>query len=152
MFSPFRFFSPLSDDNPRLPRRKVGAIRRRILKISGVPTSMGPRRFSRGMLVPEILSQPLKMRLQWGHGVSAVECYAGPGHRYLDQLASMGPRRFSRGMWCNWRPGRAGICRFNGATAFQPWNGWDRKTTSHCCRRFNGATAFQPWNARSSLP
>ena len=41
----------------------------------------------------------------------------------------------------------AGLCGFNGATAFLPWNSCrrERPEPPPCC--FNGATAFLPWNS-----
>ena len=39
--------------------------------------------------------------------------------------------------------------RFNGATAFQPWNFPRLRSGSTAREGFNGATAFQPWNSRT---
>ena len=107
--------------------------------------SMGPRHFSRGILVLCIkrsmhcslqwghgisaveLSDLLMYdewsdQLQWGHGISAVEFSKKPDRLRVPQSASMGPRHFSRGI----NPAASGetssLRSFNGATAFQPWN------------------------------
>ena len=65
-------------------------------------------------------------RLQWGHGLSAVEM-TNAGHAY-----------------------RADRPSFNGATAFQPWKSEKALALRPCGKCFNGATAFQPWKLPGS--
>ena len=59
--------------------------------------SMGPRHFSRGKIDLGVKPTAFQLKLQWGHGISAVESsWLGMGHGGEHQ-------------------------GFNGATAFQPW-------------------------------
>ena len=59
--------------------------------------SMGPRPFSRGNDSAPTRFRISWGRLQWGHGLSAVEIRCGFCLLALHHLASMGPRPFSRG-------------------------------------------------------
>ena len=115
-------------------------------------------------------------RLQWGHGLAAVDGRKPRADRHQAK-ASMGPRPCGRGRAaraCTWSPswpasmgprpcgrGRAGTTTttirrapsFNGATALRPWTAhhvlgvdWE---ADHC---FNGATALRPWTASQPPP
>ena len=84
---------------------------------------MGPRHFSRGKAFADEME----------------------GRHFA---ASMGPRHFSRGKTAEAVAETAEYCRFNGATAFQPWKDVPSDTTAPTNNSgFNGATAFQPWKA-----
>ena len=61
------------------------------------------------------------IRLQWGHGFSAVEIWLPGDWSDSTQTASMGPRLFSRGNGQRAVRKHADPASFNGATAFQPW-------------------------------
>ena len=91
------------------------------------PASMGPRFFNRGKV--NLISQSGPVR------------FASMGPRFFNRgktgrclgtcrriLASMGPRFFNRGKRCISEGGRSGICRFNGASVFQP-----RKAPAYGC-------------------
>ena len=84
--------------------------------------SMGPRPFSRGNESAATSDSTTAARLQWGHGLSAVEIGAVAAGVVSARLASMGPRPFSRGNGVSAVAGRFPYYGgFNGATAFQPW-------------------------------
>ena len=63
------------------------------------------------------------LRLQWGHGLAAVD-------------GSAAARR------------RASAACFNGATALRPWTASALDTRAELSLGFNGATALRPWTAR----
>ena len=111
------------------------------------------------------------LRLQWGHGLAAVDgCTCIPSHACAPRAsmgprpcgrgrrrcrrrrgghvpASMGPRPCGRGRPCRRSGfGRSGCC-FNGATALRPWTASPRPCTRSFPLRFNGATALRPWTA-----
>ena len=70
----------------------------------------------------------------------------------IKQLASMGPRHLSRGIskphsTIIFRP-----CRFNGATASEPWNPTQPVGLTVFLESFNGATASEPWNLLQRRP
>lgn len=58
----------------------------------------GATAFSRGMCQGDIQFGRVPQGLQWGHGVSAVECDILHALGIGDGRASMEPRRFNRGM------------------------------------------------------
>ena len=134
--------------------------------------SMGPRPCGRGRYIPAPFTAPMEQgfngatalrpwtgvrtarcltqakRLQWGHGLAAVDGVSRLDKCFTNMPASMGPRPCGRGRLTvssyKQRPGG-----FNGATALRPWTGSRR-----VCRRpdrigFNGATALRPWTAVS---
>ena len=130
--------------------------------------SMGPRPCGRG----RVLSWPTwlgRSKLQWGHGLAAVD----GGHffevcLYVDK-ASMGPRPCGRGRAAGFGARRTRRRGFNGATALRPWTGgsidcpavfmdglqWGHglaavdgracQSSSMAVVCFNGATALRPW-------
>ena len=109
--------------------------------------SMGPRLLSRGNRI---------VGLQ--HGVTEV---ASMGPRLLSrgnekgelpqsprQDASMGPRLLSRGNALRQVHLGSFPKRFNGATAFEPWEPKMASRLFGNTSSFNGATAFEPWEQR----
>ena len=81
---------------------------------------MGPRHCCRG-IQDVAINGTLRLLLQWGHGIAAVE--SRKGRTRLLQTA-----------------------RFNGATALLPWNLLPTCHHENAKARFNGATALLPWN------
>ncbi len=63
----------------------------------------------------------------------------------------MGPRHLSRGIARRPQRIRRRDFRFNGATAFEPWNPASTCVAVRPSSRFNGATAFEPWNQLVSV-
>ena len=107
-------------------------------------------------LTTEYLIESRFELLQWGHGISAVESWLAEGWCDLEGQASMGPRHFCRGITENGVFPMSALLRFNGATAFLPWNQRTKPNSQRIGTCFNGATAFLPWNpfaaARGSCP
>ena len=110
-----------------------------------IDASMGPRPCGRGRTTI-VIRNPMPMKLQWGHGLAAVDgrdfdavfrlaVLLQWGHG----LAAVDGASDSRGTWS--APG------FNGATALRPWT--DRRVLEPGAARegFNGATALRPWTA-----
>jgi len=132
---------------------------------------MGPRHFSRGSRrAAEWLGKPKCGRLQWGHGISAVEvissnargmveCPLQWGHGisavevsqrrclWRKGVASMGPRHFSRGsLGRRNRPILAATASM-GPRHFSRGSSRAGVLTEGRGDGFNGATAFQPWKS-----
>ena len=70
----------------------------------------------------------LSVLLQWGHGLAAVDGQQGRGRAAVPS-ASMGPRPCGRGRGSPQRPSTPGSPGFNGATALRPWT--ERRATIH---------------------
>ena len=107
--------------------------------------SMGPRPFSRGNTPSKPPPLPHPFRLQWGHGLSAVEISvatrpakpAPGGLQWGHGLSAVEISDAAKHPWPT--------IGFNGATAFQPWKCRPIRPASPWRFGFNGATAFQPW-------
>ena len=122
------------------------------LGISATPASMGPRLFSRGMYQGDLADQILDRELQWGRGCSAAEWRTRPAPFFAEDQS------------------------FNGAAAVQPRNGLDNRIHTFESllasmgprlfsrgmaeppapkpppkSSFNGAAAVQPRNGGSNL-
>ena len=82
--------------------------------------SMGPRPCGRGRRRRRGSSAKRRRRLQWGHGLAAVD---GAGTRTLAMP----------------------LACFNGATALRPWTANTTMRFMRGMASFNGATALRPW-------
>ncbi len=83
--------------------------------------SMGPPSFGGGNSTGTVLYLRMKLRLQWGHRLSAVETRLVP--------------------WSH----RRTLTRFNGATVFRRWKRPQRPICELKGGSFNGATVFRRW-------
>ncbi len=109
--------------------------------------SMGPRPCSRGNRY-WIVDAGVWGRLQWGHGLAAVETGSS-----VTSITFCRELQWGHGLAAvetRIRGGEDGDARvgFNGATALQPWKRpiLPSARTGRAC--FNGATALQPWKPR----
>ena len=114
---------------------------------------MGPRHFSRGKKVANLVSSQGTIELQWGHGISAVESPTDNlGRVDVDGEASMGPRHFSRGKNSLLRRHLLSPIASMGPRHFSRGKMLGADTTTIDSPSFNGATAFQPWKVRLARP
>ena len=106
---------------------------------------MGPRLFSRGDFVP-IKHPTVAIKLQWGHGFSAVEMRDEHNGRVPNFVLLQWGHGFSAvEIALVLSQPFILILSFNGATAFQPWRCPAGIRMVNEMISFNGATAFQPW-------
>ena len=109
-------------------------------------------------------------RLQWGHGLAAVDGFDardeerrysglqwGHGLAAVDGDEAVAVARVAA--WLQWGHGLAAvdgltscpcmclIVGFNGATALRPWTARQRRGRPRSSPSFNGATALRPWTA-----
>ena len=88
------------------------------------------------------------LRLQWGHGIAAVESESVEVQSKMDPaLLQWGHGIAAVESRMRTRSNRSRMSSFNGATALLPWNppGF-RSGHTRAGSSFNGATALLPWN------
>ncbi len=106
--------------------------------------SMGPWPFSHGYARPGACLARRK-RLQWGHGLSAMDTGQGLRRMILVNNLQWGHGLSAMDTALGRRRGGRRVYAFNGAMAFQPWIRRVIAILGTATRSFNGAMAFQPW-------
>ena len=140
----------------------------------GGRTSMGPRHLCRGIFI-RLVNRPrgptklqwghgisavesssrssrrsMSWRLQWGHGISAVESSSSPVLLFYLWATSMGPRHLCRGIVRRLHTAGTPISTSMGPRHLCRGIVGAPKTSFVSRSDFNGATASLPWNQRSA--